>query len=158
MRIRMLRSQGMGYRSIAKAMNMTRDNIRRYCQRRGLGGFRLEYEMNVKERMADGRARVFCGAELVKAPTGRPKRFCSDLCRNNYWRAHRTELKKKAAAIYTMQCRYCHETFESYGNKTRKYCCHEHYILDRFGQEESRAVPMSGAAFLMRKKELGNGV
>lgn len=33
-----------------------------------------------------------------------------------------------------MECKYCHKIFESYGNKTRKYCCHAHYVLDRYGE------------------------
>ena len=36
-----------------------------------------------------------------------------------------------------LECPYCHEIFESYGNKTRKYCCHEHYVLDRFCQKRN---------------------
>lgn len=137
LQIRKLRAQGMGYRAIASAANLSRDIVRNYCRSKGIGGFRAEYEMNLKDRMKDGRACAFCGAELEQPPTGRPRRFCSELCRRSYWRIHRAELKKKETAIYMMECPYCHEIFESYGNKTRKYCCHEHYILDRFGNKKS---------------------
>ena len=153
LQIRKLRAQGMGYRAIASTVNLSRDIVRNYCRSRGIGGFRAEYEMNLKERMNDGRACAFCGAELEQPSTGRRRRFCSELCRRSYWRIHRAELKKKPTAIYVMECPYCHEVFESYGNKTRKYCCHEHYILDRFGQKDTRAVPHVGAAFFMPEKE-----
>ena len=134
LQIRKLRAQGMGYRAIASTVNLSRDIVRNYCRSKGIGGFRAEYEMNLRERMNDGRACAFCGAELEQPSTGRPRRFCSDLCRRSYWRMHRTDLQKKESSIYIMECAYCHEIFESYGNKTRKYCCHEHYILDRFGK------------------------
>ena len=135
LQVRKLRAQGMGYRAIASTVNLSRDIVRNYCRSKGIGGFRAEYEMNLKDRMNDGRACAFCGAELEQPSTGRPRRFCSELCRRSYWRIHRAELKKKDTAIYMMECPYCHEVFESYGNKTRKYCCHEHYILDRFGRK-----------------------
>ena len=152
LQIRKLRSQGMGYRAIASVTNLSRDYVRNYCRSMGIGGYRIEYEMNLQERMNDGRACAFCGAELVQPHTGRHKRFCSDICRRTYWRMHRAELKKKESSIYTMECPYCHEIFEAYGNKNRKYCCHEHYVLDRFGPKEINAVPEIGAAFFMHEK------
>ena len=108
--------------------------------------------------MNDGRACAFCGAELIQPETGRHKRFCSEICRRNYWRTHPNEIKQKSTAVYTMECHYCHEVFEVYGNKTRKYCCHEHYILDRFGPKKIQAVPINGAAFFVPKKEKTDGV
>lgn len=157
LQIRKLRAQGMGYRAIASTVNLSRDLVRNYCRSRGIGGFRIEYDMNLQERMKDGRACAFCGAELIRPPTGRPRRFCSDICRRSYWRVHRADLKMKPTAIYIMQCPYCGEVFESYGNKNRKYCCHEHYILDRFGPKDMRAVP-EGAAFLVPEKEPHDGI
>ena len=158
LQIRKLRAQGMGYRAIAATVNLSRDIVRNYCRSNGIGGYRAEYEMNLKDRMNDGRACAFCGVELVRSSMGRPKRFCSELCRRSYWKIHRSELKKKQTAIYIMQCLYCHETFESYGNKKRKYCCHAHYILGRFGPEEMRAVPKKGAVFFMPEKEPSDGI
>lgn len=140
LQIRKLRAQGMGYRAIASTVNLSRDIVRNYCRSKGIGGFHVEYEMNLAERISSGRACAFCGADLKQPKTGRPKRFCSELCRRRFWRIHREEMKKKPTAIYTMECQYCHEIFESYGNKTRKYCCHEHYILDRFGKRERASL------------------
>ena len=36
--------------------------------------------------------------------------------------------------------KYCGDTFEAYGNKTRKFCSHEHYIKFRFYEGEKNAV------------------
>ena len=38
-------------------------------------------------------------------------------------------------ANYECTCEKCGKKFISYGNKDRKYCCHECYIEDRFGGE-----------------------
>ena len=134
LQIRNLRAGGMGYRVIASTVNLSRDTVRNFCRSNGIGGVRADKEKNLKERMEDGRACAFCGTELIRPKIGRPRRFCSESCRRSYWRTHRAELRKKESAVYIMECAYCHEIFESYGNKKRKYCCHEHYILDRFGK------------------------
>lgn len=152
LQIRKLRARGMGYRAIASTTNLSRDIVRNYCRSKGLGGYRFEHKMNLKQRMNAGKACAFCGAELEQSSTGRPRKFCSDLCRRSYWRIHRSEIRKKETATYIMECQYCHDVFESYGNKTRKYCCHEHYILHRFGSRKNLAVPKSGAAFLVPEK------
>lgn len=134
LQIRNLRVGGMGYRAIASAVDLSRDQVRNYCRANGIGGILADSEKKLAERMRDGRACAFCGAELIRPKTGRPKRFCSEHCRRSYWRMHRADLQKKESSVYIIECAYCHEIFESYGNKTRKYCCHEHYILDRFGK------------------------
>ena len=134
--IKKLRANGMGYRTIASMLDLSRDTVRNYCRSAGIDGRLAEDEKQLKIRMSDGRACAFCGSEIVQAKTGRPRRFCSEACRRSFWRTHRNELKKKESAIYTMECPYCHQIFEVYGNKARKYCCHEHYILDRFGKKE----------------------
>ena len=42
-----------------------------------------------------------------------------------------TMVKRKA--IYEYTCPTCGSAFTAYGNRHRKYCCHECYIADRFG-------------------------
>ena len=41
-------------------------------------------------------------------------------------------------AITTHACAGCRATFESYGNKHRKYCTHACYIRTRFGTRGGR--------------------
>lgn len=149
LQIRKLRQKGLGYRAIALAVGVSRDSVRNYCKIRGLAGYQPVYEMNLKDRIEDGSACAFCGALLKQKKTGRKRRFCSEACRRNYWRIHREEIKKSDKAIYTMECPYCGKIFESYGNKNRKYCCHEHYVLDRFGEKAAGKE----AAILLPGKE-----
>ena len=134
LQIRKLRQQGLGYQAIGKMVNLTRDSVRSYCKNHGLQGVRLAVEMNTKERIKNGEACAYCAGPIKKAKTGRPARFCCEACRRSYWKAHRDEGKNSEKATYTMECKYCHKIFESYGNKTRKYCCHAHYVLDRYGE------------------------
>ena len=133
LKIRKLRQQGIGYRAISTMLEIPRDNIREYCKNRGLAGGQPVYEMNLQDRIQDGTACAYCGGLIKKPRTGRPRKFCSELCRRSYWRDHRERIQKSETAIYTVECRYCGKIFESYGNRNRKYCCHEHYVLDRFG-------------------------
>ena len=120
-----LRGQGLGYKQIANMVNLSRDSVRSYCKTRGLTGYVSAVQMNMKELMERGDACGFCGGPMKKASTGRPRRFCCEECRRRYWKGHREEIKRSDKA----------ETFESYGNKNRKFCCHEHYIKFRFYQD-----------------------
>ncbi|WP_026664852.1 helix-turn-helix domain-containing protein [Butyrivibrio sp. FC2001] len=133
MRIRTLRQQGVGYQAIANMLNMNRDTVRAYCKRHGLNGIQVSVKMNTRERIKNGEACGFCAGPIQKRATGRPARFCSEVCRRNYWKLHREESQHSEKATYIMECAYCHTVFKSYGNKKRKYCCHEHYVLDRYG-------------------------
>ena len=134
LQIRKLRQQGLGYQANGKMVNLTRDSVRSYCKNHGLQGVRLAVKMKTKERIKNGEACAYCAVPIKKAKTGRPARCCCGACRRSYWKAHRDEGKKSEKATYTMECKYCHKIFESYGNKTRKYCCHAHYVLDRYGE------------------------
>ena len=60
------------------------------------------------------------------------KMFCSDECRRKWWKENHEQGQRKETAIYKLVCAFCRTEFESYGNKHRKYCCHECYIKDRF--------------------------
>lgn len=135
LQIRELRSAGSGYKTIADLTGLSRDQVRYYCLSRGIGGYRVVYQANLKDRIRDGNACAYCGGPLMKPRTGRPRKFCSEACRRKYWKLHQEKRKKNPSAVYTMECPYCHRTFEVYGRNHRKYCCHEHYVLARFGHD-----------------------
>jgi hypothetical protein len=48
-----------------------------------------------------------------------------------WWKEHPERLNRKA--VYGLVCAGCGKPFESYGNRYRKYCSHDCYIKDRFG-------------------------
>ena len=114
-----LRSEGYGYKRIAQLTEISVDTIKAFCRRNNLAGMAPE-------------ACPYCGKMLIRTPGKKPKKFCSDSCRNKWWNAHLSEVKRKA--IYEFTCAYCKKPFTAYGNSKRKYCCHACYIADRYGR------------------------
>lgn len=130
-----LRLQGLGYKQIASIVNISRDSVRSYCRVRKLDGYIGKAQKDVKADIEKKAACAFCGRPVTNAHTGRPKRFCNDDCRRRYWKDRRHLIKRSEKSTYIRTCPYCNDVFEAYGNKTRKYCCHDHYIKHRFYQE-----------------------
>ena len=77
-------------------------------------------------------------ASKLKAAAYNPRRDLKpgdaeyEKCRLAWWNEHRDSMNRKA--VYRLTCAYCGEVFDSYGNKSRKYCSHACYIKDRFGR------------------------
>jgi len=75
-----------------------------------------------------------CGSIIAQEKDKKRKLFCSDQCRVRWWSLHRDESKHRDP--HEIVCAACGETFVvTKGNRSRKYCCHEHYIAAQWGQE-----------------------
>ena len=115
------RRSGIGYKKISQLTGISENTIKSYCKRNGMGG-----------AIAGNRDICpSCGKELIQMRGRKPKKFCSDHCRNKWWNSHLDLVNRKT--IYEYVCPYCHKPFTVYGNAHRKYCSHECYIKDRFG-------------------------
>lgn len=115
-----LRKQGLGYKSIAKALSLTPSAIRYVCS------------TQEKEDALAGSCKN-CGIKIMSI-TGRKKRvFCSDKCRLMWWNNHKEQVNKKA--FYTIVCKGCGKEFISYGNKKRQFCSFECYAKSRVKKE-----------------------
>ena len=138
----LLRRHGMKPRQIAQYTGAPVSSAWSICQAEELKSVPADEEL--LEKIEKHMACAYCGEGIVQQSTGRPRRFCSDQCRRAYWKAHREELRQDPKSIYTKMCPYCGKTFEVYGDRKRKYCCHEHYILDHFGnhinKEETASI------------------
>lgn len=134
--IQQLRSRGIGYRSIATTVGLSRDVVRNYCKKNGLAGYAKALTKNLKEKEGSGLICLYCAKEINQPKIGRPKKFCSDSCRREWWKEHPEALNRKETAIYKCECKYCKKEFLSYGNKNRKYCSHKCYIKDRFWEDK----------------------
>lgn len=130
--IRELRLKGTGYRSIGTVVGLSRDIVRNYCRSHGLDGYASALTRNIKEMMEAGEVCNFCGGRMAQPKTGRPKKFCCDRCRREWWKAHPEAANRSMEARYELECPNCHKTFISYGNRNRKYCSHDCYIKYRF--------------------------
>lgn len=138
--IREMRLKGVGYRTIASTIGLSRDSVRNYCKSNGINGFADAAKLNLKEQINQGNACMLCGKVLEQPGRGRQKKFCSDSCRRQWWKNHSDLTEKKESAIYKSTCAKCGRDFEIYGNKKRKYCSHNCYIKDRFYKEEQDGI------------------
>lgn len=121
-----MRDGGNSYAAIANALGLSRNTVKSYCQRRGIGGMKQGVDMAIEDKYCPS-----CGAVLEMIPGRKKKKYCCDACRMKWWNAHKHLVKKKANYEYT--CAFCKKPFTAYGNAGRKYCSHGCYIADRFG-------------------------
>ena len=139
--IREFRMKGAGYKAIASVLGLSRDVVRNYCKSHNLDGYAPEVALNMEERKQNIQNCPLC-KKIIKQPnTGRRRKFCSEKCRRLWWSEHPETSNRKATAVYKLTCIYCGQVFTVYGNKKRKYCCHECYVHDRFWRKEEGREP-----------------
>jgi IS30 family transposase len=132
-RIHQLRLEGCSYAKIAAILNISENTIKSFCQRNKLPVGSIASLPEPVPDTNDNTSCRQCGKKLKQIPKHKPKKFCSDLCRSTWWKEHGEQVNKKA--VYHITCACCGKEFESYGNNSRKYCGHECYIKDRFGEK-----------------------
>ena len=135
-----LRLKGLGYKSIAMVIGISRENVRYYCQTHGLAGKADEIKIQSTEQKNNPMVCKHCGKDIKRNPQSGKKLFCSDECRRAWWKSHPQDAQHGTEATYECTCAYCRRKFYSYGNKNRKYCSHDCYIQDRFWTEEGGIV------------------
>lgn len=130
-KLKVYRRQGYSYEEICKLINVNKSTVASYCRRHDIKPVtQVKVSKTAKAEIDDYVFCKYCGCELIQARRGKPKKFCSEGCRRSWWKEHQEKLNKKA--YYFMTCKKCNKLFESYGNKNRKYCCHDCYISDVF--------------------------
>lgn len=112
-------------KKIAKILGISDNTVRSFCRRNGLDG-------KAKNTIACKQ----CGKLIKVVPKQKPKKFCSDSCRNAWWKEHLECITKKA--VYEFTCASCGRYFTAYGNSHRKYCSHGCCIAGRFGKKCGR--------------------
>ena len=128
-----LRMTGLGYRAIANEVELSRDVVRNFCKNNGMNGYLANADDNIRKMVIDNALCLNCHIPIKQPKRGKARKFCSEECRRTWWKENADKGNRKETAVYKLVCEYCGEEFESYGNKNRKYCCHECYIKDRFG-------------------------
>ena len=124
-----LRFEGMSYTQISDKLRISRNTVKSICQRMGIQPAEVIGENH------DADHCKLCGAALVQNVTGKRKQFCSDLCRRTWWKQHQDNRSLKSAT--KAKCAFCGRDFEDYEKNHRKYCCHDCYIRDRFGDKKT---------------------
>lgn len=112
-----LNAAGLGYRRIATMIGISDNTVKSYLRRK-----------TTLAPSAGHRCRN-CGQPVPQTPHKKEKRYCSDKCRMAWWKAHTTQMQRKA--FYQITCQHCGKVFEVYGNPSRKYCSRNCYLADR---------------------------
>ena len=124
-----MRREGVSYSKISLALGISENTVKSFCRRKQISGGRTAGR---RKDSKNPTACKKCGSPLIPTVKGQPKKFCSEVCRRAWWKANENKLVKKA--YYVIVCAECGKDFESYGNKSRKFCGHACYIKNRFGK------------------------
>lgn len=100
-KVRELRLNNFGYKTIADELNVKRDQVRDYCRQHNLDGERASREQRI--------ACANCGK--LTTMNNLNAKFCSDKCRRKYNGKHRGNKQ---------ECKQCSKTFYEY--KKRLFC------------------------------------
>ena len=120
-KVQKMRLNKKSYSQIAESLKVSENTVKSFCRRNCL---QISEEIEILENCKN------CGTSLINIEKHKPKKFCSDNCRLNWWKNNKDQIKKKA--IYIIKCSNCGLKFESYGNSKRKFCSHKCYIDSRF--------------------------
>lgn len=132
-----LRKSGLGYQAIAKEIGVSRDSVRSFCKNHN-----IEPETIARDDKRYQGCCPNCHKRLQKQKSGRPRKFCSKECQVAYWNTYGKGAER--ATEFTAKCKYCGREFSTYVNQNKKYCCHEHFVIDRywnFNHDENYQVP-----------------
>lgn len=125
-----MRLQGAAYSQIADTLGLSVNTVKSYCRRNNLSACDASNDTGNEDNKDSCKQ---CGKRLKQIPKSKPKTFCCDKCRFDWWNSHRDKLNRKSASH--LICAHCGVAFDSY-DKNRKYCGHACYIADRFRRED----------------------
>ena len=121
-----MRRRGIAHSQIAESLGLSANTIKSFCRRINLPACAASMDTDNNESKDICK---HCGKHLEHPPKNKPRRFCCDKCRFDWWNAQRNTFIRKAA--HRLVCACCGSAFTCY-DKRRKYCCHGCYITDRF--------------------------
>lgn len=116
-----LRTQGYGYKKIAQIMELSDNTVKSFCKRNNLSA-------PIMPTLKEGCCPQ-CGQEIIQSGKTKKCRFCSDACRKLWWKEHQN--LSSETAVYSFICAECGTHFTAYGNRNRKFCCHDCYVQNR---------------------------
>ena len=110
-----MREKKVTYATISENLGIPVSTIKTFCRRNGMSTERTPSKPCCKN----------CGGELTNTTKARPRLFCSDQCKQNWWNKHRRE--RVSAKIVPHPCLTCGKVFADYSGAHRKYCSQECY-------------------------------
>lgn len=118
--IRSLRMQGVSYLKIGGILGVPDNTVRSFCRRCGLG-----------EEAKNTCCCKQCGKLIKIIPKRKPKIFCSDECRAEWWNSHPESVHRKA-----IECYFEKEGIYTFDGKGELLIT----IMSSLAQEESRSI------------------
>ncbi len=117
-----LRSNGLGYKSVAKELNLPYETVKSYCKRHLVSTPVVSHstEDSLPVNVTGTTKCETCAKTIWQVKGRKKKRFCCDACRNKWWNSHLYLVNRKA--VYEFVCPWCGKRFQVYGDKHRKYC------------------------------------
>ena len=112
--IESLRTSGQTFTAIADALGLSLNTVKSYCRRKADAPAQIESEYGVRCKQ--------CGKPLDYKGDGKPRKFCSDRCRNEWWKKHPNDIHRKA--FYSKTCAHCGKAYTVYGRPDSKFCSH----------------------------------
>lgn len=109
-----LRSNGLGYKRIAKQLALNQSTVKAFLHKLG---------------ETPGGICPVCGKALNSIPHKKRKKYCSDKCRMKWWAMHREG--RSNGPIFHYTCPTCGKPFTAYGNAHRTYCSRACFQLGR---------------------------
>lgn len=123
-----MRKQNMTYAEIADYLGLPLNTVKSFYYRSRSPNNNTASNVYEPDSIDTSLCRN-CGTLLDQPARGRRKVFCNDKCRYSWWNRHR---QKK---VYHLICGHCGREFISIGNKRRRFCGRECYLLSRYNEE-----------------------
>lgn len=105
-----MRKRQVPYAAIAEAVGLSVGTVKSFCHRNHIMSEEKTDVINCKN----------CGAIIMEESNTKPRLFCGDHCRQNWWNKHRTERQSNKILPHT--CSVCGNVFMDYAGANRKYC------------------------------------
>lgn len=123
-KIEELRKIGIGYRSIALALGISRDKVRNYCKAKCLDGYGAEVKKKFEEVIYIKENCKNCCKRINEEPkAGCPKAYCS--------KEYKKAWEEKNPIMYRKACYYCGKNLETIGSQIND-CSHKCYFRNSF--------------------------
>lgn len=105
-----MRKRKIPYATIAETVNLSVGTVKSFCHRNNI----------TAEEKSNPTGCKNCGAAIKEESKTKPRLFCCDHCRQQYWNKHRVERQSKKMSPHT--CPTCGKVFMDYIGANRKFC------------------------------------
>ena len=105
-----MRKRNVPYADIADTVGLSVGTVKSFCHRNNI----------TADKKPVGSVCKNCGVPIKGETKTKPRLFCCDRCRQEYWNKHRNERESKKMSPHT--CSTCGKVFMDYIGANRKFC------------------------------------